>query len=105
MLVKCYSVRLSEMKQISPKAYLAKAFDGSEAIIPASQVFGVDTSVGKSNAWWISAWILGKKDLQYSTKKEAIFNEQGKMLPNVTITHHLPMDMLPVDNEIDELKR
>lgn len=105
MLTKCYSVRLSEMRRISDKAYLAKAFDGSEAIIPASQVFGVDYSVAKSDAWWISAWILERKELQYSPKKVAVFNEAGKIVPSVTITTHTPSAQTPVDNTIEELKR
>lgn len=105
MLTKCYSVRLSEMRQISSRAYLARAFDGSEAIIPASQVFGVDCSVAKSEAWWISAWILERKELQYSDKKSAVFNERGQMIPTVTITHHTPTEKVPVVNTIEELKR
>ena len=38
MKVLCYSVRLSSLTSISEKAYKAVAFDGSEAIIPKSQV-------------------------------------------------------------------
>lgn len=67
---KCYSVRLMALSSISDKAYKAIAFDGSEAIIPKSQVFGEDYEVQKSEAYWISAWILGQKEgFQYSTKK------------------------------------
>lgn len=40
MKVLCYSVRLSSLTSISEKAYKAVAFDGSEAIIPKSQVLG-----------------------------------------------------------------
>ena len=32
MRVKCYSVRLSELRSISPKAYKATAFDGEDRI-------------------------------------------------------------------------
>ena len=46
------------MYSISPKAYKAVSFDGSSDIIPASQVFGQDHDVSKSDAYWISAWIL-----------------------------------------------
>jgi hypothetical protein len=66
---KCYSVRLEMLISISEKACKATAFDGSTAILPKSQVFGQDFEVQKSDAYWISAWILGQKDLQYSTKK------------------------------------
>lgn len=41
MKVLCYSVRLSSLTSISEKAYKAVAFDGSEAIIPKSQVSGL----------------------------------------------------------------
>lgn len=76
MKTKCYSVRLESMTPISSKCYKAVAFDGSEALIPASQVFGKDYEVMKSEAWWISAWWLEKDDvsLQYSTKKCKWFN-------------------------------
>lgn len=90
MKTKCYSVRLSSLTQISPKCYKAVAFDGSEALIPFSQYFGQDNSVSKSDAYWISAWILGKKDLQYSAKKEAWFDEKGNMLPTYHIEKHVP---------------
>lgn len=90
MRTKCYSVRLKSMVSISPKCYKAVAFDGSEALIPTSQYFGKDYNVNKSEAYWISAWILGKKELQYSGKKEAYFNENGKQLPKITIKKHIP---------------
>ena len=67
--IKCYSVRLESLTSISEKAYKATAFDGSFAILPKSQVFGQDYEVQKSDAYWISAWILGQKKLQYSSKK------------------------------------
>lgn len=87
----CYSVKLESMIPISPKCYKAIAYDGSEALIPASQYFGEDYDKLKSNAHWISAWILGKKELQYSGKKEAWFdNESGKQLPKYTFDKHIP---------------
>ena len=69
MKVLCYSVRLQSLTDISEKAVRATTFDGSEAIIPKSQVFGQDYEVNKSEAYFISAWILEKKDLQYSRQK------------------------------------
>lgn len=102
----CYSVRLKSLVQISSKAFKATAFDGSSDIIPASQVFGEDCDVGKSDAYWISAWILEKKSLQYSAKKQAWFGEEGEMLPTYTIQRHQPERIEAVGaNEIDELKR
>ncbi len=73
MKTKVISVRLQSLVSISDKAYKATAFDGSEAIIPKSQVFGQDWDVQKSDAYWISSWILEQKDLQYSDKKVAWF--------------------------------
>jgi hypothetical protein len=90
MKTNCYSVRLESLVSISDKAYKARAFDGSEAIIPKSQVFGRDYDVQKSDAYWISAWILERKDLQYSDKKSAWFDENGNMLPTYHIEHHKP---------------
>lgn len=74
--IKCYSVRLAELKPISAKAHKAVAFDGSEAIIPSSMIFGNDYEVQKSEAVWIAAFILEKEDcnLQFSNKKVKWFN-------------------------------
>ena len=107
MKVKCYSVRLSELRSISPKAYKATAFDGSSDIIPASQVFGQDFDVEKSDAYWISVWILEKKSLQYSWKKEAWFDaDTRKMLPTYTVEKHNPDKVEAVQsNSIEELRR
>ena len=75
MKVKCYSVRLQQLSELSDKAYKAIAFDGSSAIIPKSQVFGFDYEVEKSEAYWISAWILQQKEIQYSKKKVKWFSK------------------------------
>lgn len=102
----CYSVRLESLVRISEKAYKATAFDGSSDIIPASQVFGQDYEVMKSEAWWISAWILGKKSIQYSGKKQAWFDEDGHMMPTYTIERHTPEKLKPKEsNIIQEIKR
>lgn len=90
MRTKCYSVRLESMALISPKCYKATDFNGNADLIPSSQVFGQDYSVIKSEAYWISAWILEKKSITYSTKKEAWFDESGKQLPNIEVFHHVP---------------
>ena len=102
----CYSVRLESLVRISDKAFKATAFDGSSDIIPASQVFGRDYEVMKSDAYWISAWILEKKSIQYSQKKQAWFDEDGKMLPTITVERHTPEKVeAKQSNEIDDLKR
>ena len=106
MKTMCYSVRLESLTRISDKAYKAVAFDGSSDVIPASQVFGQDLDVQKSDAYWISAWILSKKSIQYSSKKQAWFDESGKMLPTYTIERHIPDKVEAKEsNEIDDLKR
>lgn len=89
-MTKCFSVRLESFYPISPKCYKAIAFDGSEALIPASQYFGQDYDVVKSEAYWISAWILGEKNLQYSTKKWTNFSKAGKNIGQIEFTHHIP---------------
>ena len=102
----CYSVRLESLVRISPKAFKATAFDGSSDIIPASQVFGPDFEVQKSDAYWIAAWLLEKKDLQYSSKKQAWFDEAGQRLPDYQVEHHKPVKVDAVNNnEIKELRK
>ncbi len=102
----CYSVRVKEMTRISDKAYLVKTYDGSEDIIPASQVFGIDYEVQKSEAYWIAAWILPKKNIQWSAAKEAWFDENGNRVPTYTIEKHKPSRVSAVrSNEISALKR
>lgn len=106
MRVKCYSVRLASLDAISDKACKAVAFDGSTAIIPVSQVYGQDFQSVKSEAWWISAWILDRVELQHSTKKVAYFDKDTKEKLDIIVQKHAPLPANPVaDNEIDELRR
>lgn len=107
MKIKCYSVRLKSLIDISDKCYEAVSFDGSRDFIPKSQVFGNDNDAIKSDAYWISSWILERKKIQYSTKKEATFdNKTGKMLPTIIITKHIPNRIEPVENNtIKRLKK
>lgn len=87
----CYSVRLQSLVSISDKAYVATSFDGSEDVLPKSQVFGQDYDVQKSDAYWIAAWILEKKNIQYSGKKRAWLDKNtGKILPDIEYKHHVP---------------
>jgi len=105
MTTLCYSVRLESLVIISDKCYKARGFDGSEDLIPSRFVYGQDYEVQKCNAYWIAAWILEKKHLQYSTKKAARFTDEGVRLPNITIEHHTPDVVVAVEsNEIQELK-
>lgn len=107
MKTKCYSVRLQSLRSISAKACKATDFAGNEDIIPSSQIFGQDYDVAKSEAYWIAAWILEKKSIQYSRKKEAWFDsDTGKMMPTYTVTHHVPERKEPLKNNIiDHLKK
>jgi len=100
MRTRCYSVRLESLVSISDKAYRATAFDGSEAILPKSQVLGRDYDLQKSESYWIAAWILEKKNLQYSTKKEAWFDEHGRMMPTYHVEKHKPERVEPVESNI-----
>lgn len=102
----CYSVRLESLVKISDKAYKATSFDGTTDIIPASQVFGQDYEVIKCEAYWISAWILDKKNIQYSSKKKAWFDENGHQLPTYIVERHTPERQKAKDNNvINELNR
>lgn len=103
----CYSVRLDSLVSISDKAYLATSFDGSECVLPKSMVFGRDHEVQKSEAYWIAAWILEKKDIQYSTKKKAWFDDKtGNVRQWIEITKHVPTKIETTNiNPDKELKR
>lgn len=92
MKTKCYSVRVKSIEPSrSGKAYKVTTFDGSEDWIPSQFIFGEDYEVGKSDAYWIAEWILEKKSLQYSDKKESYFDSiTRQQLPNVVVKHHVP---------------
>lgn len=86
---KCISVRLESFILITPKCYKAVAFDGSEALIPKSQYFGQDYDVTKSEAYWITEWILERVNLQHGSKS-TIFTKEGKNIGNIVFEHHTP---------------
>lgn len=64
MRTKCYSVRVESMRRITARAYKVRTFDGREDIIPASQVFGIDFDVTKSDAYWVAARICSGVEAQ-----------------------------------------
>lgn len=100
----CYSVRLKSLEPISDKCYKAVAFDGSEALIPKSQIYGPDYEVEKSEAWWINAWILKVKELQYSKHKAGYYNPTTKQVEKESskeITIHVPAEIEPKNIEYD----
>lgn len=81
---------MESLTSISDKCYKATAFDGSKDLIPKSQIFGQDYEVTKSEAYWISAWILDKKNIQYSNKKVCWFDEGGNKKPHYEYIKHIP---------------
>lgn len=102
MKTKCFSVRLESLLQISAKCFKATSFDGRSDFIPASQVFGQDYEVNKSEAYWISEWILKQKDIQYSEKKVGWFNSETRCIePNITIEKHIPEKITATQIEPD----
>lgn len=77
-------------------------YDGSEDLIPKSQVFGQDYEVLKTDAYWISEWILVKKNLQYSSKKVCWFDDLGNKTPHYEIIRHIPNEIEPKKINPDE---
>lgn len=114
-MVKCYSVRLKSLTEISEKAYKATCWDGSEDIIPKSQVYGLDEVVLKTEAYWISEWILKQKQLQYSRSKVQYFDFRGALKTkardrkrtkdDIEIIKHTPARVFHKAKEINELER
>lgn len=103
MRTKCHSVRLQSLTLISPKCYKAVAFDGGEALIPVSQVFGQDYDVQKSEAYWITAWILGQKPIQHSTKKTGFFDSvTRRRLADIRVEVITPEPIEAKPIEVDE---
>jgi len=98
----CYSVRLQSLTSISDKCCKAVGFNGSEALIPKQFVYEQDWDVSKSEAWWISTWILERKNIQYSSKKQAWFDrETGRQLPTYTFEKHVPEKVENINVEPD----
>ena len=105
MKIKCYSVRLKSLISISDKAYKATAFDGSEDIIPKSQVLAIDYDSQKSDAYYISEWILERKNIQFSRKKERVFDTISRKIEHniVTIVETMsPEKIEPIKTSPDE---
>lgn len=107
-LVKCYLVKLADLRLISPKAYVAVCYSGKEAVIPRSQVFGVDEAE-KSLHCWIAAWVVEKHKLQHSPKR---FGWYDRERPKTEIKHkgrafrrverHVPAKLEPESVEVDD---
>ncbi len=62
-------LKLKALVSISPKAFLAKAYNGDEAILPKSQVFEIKTLNDldeDSSECFVASWVLNDKKLQHS---------------------------------------
>lgn len=101
--VLCYSVKIKRIEKITHKSYKIFSFNGMVDILPASQIYGIDTET-KGLSYWVSAWILEKKNIQYSDKKKCFFDERGNKYPFVEIKHHVPQKYSVVNNYIAELR-
>lgn len=106
MRSKCYKVRLKRLTSISDKAYLAEDFNGNKDVLPKSQVYCPDLAAGEDEeVWWISAWILEKKSLNYSTKGAKFYDTKSHRLTS-TGSMHVAAQVEPIsDNSVEELKR
>lgn len=102
-------MRLKNLTQISTKCWKAEDWQGATYLIPDSQYYGRDYEVQKSDAYWISSWIIDKEDckLMVSTKKEAWFDkETGKMLPTYIVEKYIPEKKEKLkSNTIERLKK
>ena len=63
-----YRVKYQELKDISEKAVVVKCFDGSEDVLPKSQIID-EFSLGKTESVLVPCWLAEKKNIQYSEKK------------------------------------
>lgn len=98
---KVYSVKVKEVVSVSDRAVRLVGFDGKDDIFPTSCIFGEDYDREKTPSLWVAAWILEKKQLQYSTKKAGWFNPATNMVEptiSVTVEKHVPAKIEPVKN-------
>ena len=98
--IKVISVRLKSFEPISDKCFKAIDFNGNEELIPASQFYGSDNEITKSEAVWLSEWILKQKNITFSDKKSAWIID-GK-LKKVSISVHVPKKIEPQSPNIDD---
>ena len=108
----CYSVRVKSLRSISDKAVLIETFDGAKDVFPKSQTYVVDSESRKSNAYWISEWILRQKSIQWSEKKMRLVSKDDSGNLDISpkfagvVTTHVPEFVAPVEsNEIESLRK
>jgi len=94
--MKVYSVKLKSLDPISSKCYKARAYNGSEALIPSALIYGRDYSSRGDNAWWIAAWIVEKVGLQHSKKRAGWRDSSGKIREFVRVLKYVPPALDPI---------
>lgn len=98
-------VKFQSIKAISEKAVVIKCWDGSEDVIPTSQILeGASAADGEC---WIASWILPQKNLQYSDKNTRWIDEvSGAMRPDYIVEKHSAEKVNPVEsNDIASLRK
>jgi hypothetical protein len=90
---KCFSIKLKSIKEYSNQSFLITLWSGQQVFIPKSHVFGNDHEENKSEAHWISEWILNKKQVPIPDRRAGWYNHAiGRIEPcfSTTIEHHTP---------------
>ena len=99
-MITCVAVRLKDIRRISARACVAVDFEGNEAILPLSTVYGPYVINGelKPDTYWVAKWILEKKNLKYNSKNTVQFLdcERDNLVNEEFIIEHVPEPKEPV---------
>lgn len=102
-MTKCFSVAVKDCQRISANCFRVVTYDGSEALVPVSQVYGTDPL--KPGNMLLTSWILERKNLQYSSKTPIWVDEHsGNVVKRGQLhstVHHKPPVLQPVKIEAD----
>lgn len=74
--VLCYSVKIKRIEKITHKSYKIFSFNGMVDILPASQIYGIDTET-KGLSYWVAAWILEKRISNIRIKRNVSLMKEG----------------------------
>ena len=103
-MTKCFCIKAKSIVDISAKCLKVSDYNGNEELIPKSQVYGFSDG-GNTQSIWIAAWLVEKRSLNYSTKKEGWFDASGNNYCSVT-EKIIPEEVMPSEvEEITELLR
>lgn len=92
--IKCYSVRLRKVVNLSEKSFRVEDFDGGSDVLPKSQFFGKDDGAAGNDSYWVAAWLLPDKNLTYSTAREREFDRnQSSEKPRYNVITHIPAEI------------